>query len=177
MILKYFLLLLSCILLSLPAELYAQNNGSDTTKGPGTFNNHSYSPNDTAKVVWKPSTSVFLELLGKGFFSLNVDFRKKETYSISVGIEPFEGFFPDVMFYHFGGERRRYEIGGGVSTGFSNKFGLKVVLINGVIGYRYQKKKNLFFRVGFTPFYALYLDEPSRNKLFFSAGLSLGYSF
>jgi hypothetical protein len=95
--------------------------------------------------VVKPCASPFIELPGKGIFSLNVNFRKKETYAISIGIQPFEGFSPDVMYYHFFGARRRIEVGGGLSAGFNSDFTLAVILIYGVIGYRYQKKKSVFF--------------------------------
>jgi hypothetical protein len=127
--------------------------------------------------VWKPSISPFIELLGKGFLTLNVDFRKKESYSISIGIMPFEGLAPDIMYYHFSGRRHRFELGGGLTTCFSNKLNLAAILIHGSIGYRYQKKKGLFFRVGFTPVYVLFDDKARSNKIYPFPGLSLGYSF
>jgi hypothetical protein len=82
------------------------------------------------------------------------------------------------MYYHLSGKRHRFEVGGGFSAGFSTNFSLAGILIHGVIGYRYQKKKGLFFRVGVTPFYAIFFDDPDRsNKFYPFAGLSLGYSF
>ena len=48
--------------------------------------------------VWKPCTSPFIELLGKGFMSLNIDIRRKESYSISIGTAVIEeGISPNVM--------------------------------------------------------------------------------
>jgi|WetSurMetagenome_2_1015567.scaffolds.fasta_scaffold131719_2 hypothetical protein len=134
--------------------------------------------NDSVKViVWERSVSPFIEILGKGFVSVNVDFRFKKAWAISVGLQPGEGLMPDIMFYHFSGVRRRFEAGGGLSAGFRNDFTLGGILIHGVIGYRYQKKKGLFFRVGFTPLYTMFFDEPDRNRFLPFPGISLGYSF
>ena len=127
---------------------------------------------------WKPCISPFIELLGKGFLSLNVDYRKKESHAISIGIMPFEGFAPDIMYYHFSGRRHRFELGGGFTAGFSNDFSLAAVLIHGSVSYRTQKKRGLFFRAGFTPVYVILFDDKARsNKLYPFPGLSLGYCF
>jgi hypothetical protein len=52
--------------------------------------------NDSAKVFnWKSSTSVYFELPGKGFYSLNVDFRKTKLRAWSIGMQVAEdGFIP-----------------------------------------------------------------------------------
>lgn len=127
--------------------------------------------------VWRLSISPFVELGGKGFLSLNIDFRIKETYAFSAGFLA-EGFAPNVMGYYFIGKRHRFETGGGLSGGFSNDFNLSVLIVHGVLGYRYQKKKGLFFRAGLTPFYVKFMKDDKRsNKLYPFAGISLGYSF
>jgi len=178
MFLKYVFLLLINISLFFSVQSYAQGRENDTIKEFEDFNNETDSLQNPSDIVWEPCTSPFLELLGKGFLSLNVDFRRKESYAISIGLQPLEGLSPNIMYYRFSGKRRRFEVGGGFSGGFTNDLSLGVVLIHGVIGYRYQKKKGLFFRAGFTPFYVIFLDDPDRsNKFYPFAGLSLGYSF
>jgi len=174
---RIIILILSVVQLNSSAQ-------NDTIKVNGSNSNPQgiYTENDTSlqnpsDSAWKPCTSPFIEILGKGFLSLNVDFRKKESWAISFGFL-FEGLTPNVMYYHFFGKRHRLELGGGSSGGFSNDFNLEVILIHGGFGYRYQKKKGLFFRAGFTPFYVIFLNDPDRNnQLYPWAGLSLGYSF
>jgi|WetSurMetagenome_2_1015567.scaffolds.fasta_scaffold00496_8 hypothetical protein len=172
---KYVFLLLICISLLFSVQSYAQERGNDTIK---VFKNETDSLQNLSTFVWQPCTAIFIELLGKGFLSLNVDFRRKESHAISVGLQPFEGLAPNIMYYHFSGKRHRLELGGGFSGAFTNDFSLGGILIHGVIGYRYQKKKGLFFRGGFTPFYVIFVNDPDRrNKIYPFAGLSLGYSF
>lgn len=166
------------ILLYFPVKLSAREIENDTINDSEDFVNKTDSLKNLSDYVWEPSTSAFIEILGKGFLSLNVDFRRKESYAISFGIQPFEGLTPNIMYYHFSGKRHRFEVGGGFSGGFSNDFNLAGILIHGVIGYRYQKKKGLFFRSGFTPFYVIFFEDKDRsNKLYPFVGLSLGYSF
>ncbi|HUX95824.1 MAG TPA: hypothetical protein VMV47_08840 [Bacteroidales bacterium] len=132
--------------------------------------------NPTSEITWEPTTSIFLELLGKGWYSVNVDFRKKETSSISVGLQYAEGIWPSFIYYRFFGEKHRLETGGGVS-GIINNVGIAGMTINGVVGYRYQKKKGLIFRIGFAPFYAIPFTDEGRFMFVPWAGISLGYSF
>lgn len=175
---KYVFLLFISISLLFSVQLYSKATDSDPQKISDNFNIGDISGQNLPDSLWKPCISPFIELLGKGFISLNVDFRKKESYAISFGIQPFEGILPNIMYYHFFGKRHRIELGGGLSGGLSKDFNLAVILIHGDIGYRYQKKKGLFFRVGFTPLYIILLDDPDRsNKLYPFGGLSLGYSF
>jgi len=80
---------------------------------------------------------------------------------------------PNIVYYYLGVEKNnRFEIGGG--------FGVRPVwhkdvekcfplAFHGVIGYRYQKKDGLLFRIGFTP--SIY---PGVFLPFI--GISLGYS-
>lgn len=127
--------------------------------------------------VWKPCISPFIELLGKGFFSLNVDFRIKETHAISVGVAGIEeGTSPNVMGYYFGGRRHRLEMGGGLSANFMDGSFLNL-FIHGVIGYRYQKKKGLLFRAGFTPMFVIPLTDEGKYAVIPWAGIGLGYCF
>jgi hypothetical protein len=178
MFLKQVLLHSICISLFFSVQLYSQERENDTIKASKDFDSKTDPLQNPSNFVWEPCTSPFIELLGKGSLSLNVDFRRKESYAISIGLQPFEGLIPNVMYYHFSGKQHRFEIGGGLSGGFSNDFSLAGILIHGVIGYRYQKKKGLFFRAGFTPLYAiLFTDKDRSNKLYPFVGLSLGYSF
>jgi hypothetical protein len=178
MFLKYVFLFFISVSLFFSVQLYAQESESDPIKYSKEFDSDTVSLQNPSDSIWKTCISPFIEVLGKGFLSLNVDFRRKESYAISVGFQPLEGLMPNIMYYHLSGKRHRFEVGGGFSAGFSTNFSLAGILIHGVIGYRYQKKKGLFFRVGVTPFYAIFFDDPDRsNKFYPFAGLSLGYSF
>jgi hypothetical protein len=166
MFLKYALLPLMIISLFVSAQLCAQERDSDGD-----------SLQNPLSLVWEPCVSPFVELLGKGFFSFNVDFRIKETYAISIGAGlAEEGVSPNIMGYYFGGTRHRIEAGGGVS-GIIVDGTFKAMMINGVIGYRYQKKKGLLFRVGFTPIFGIPFTDEGKYAVVPWAGLSLGYSF
>lgn len=173
---KTAILLLIGISLFFTVQLFAQQRGDDSTKvlqsKPDTLKNPS-------NLAWKPCTAVFVELLGKGFLSLNIDFRRKESYAITIGFQPMEVLMPEIIYYHFGGERHRFELGGGFSAGLNNKLEMSGVLIHGVIGYRSQKKNGLFFRAGLTPLYVIFFDKDNENsnKLYPFVGLSWGYSF
>jgi hypothetical protein len=178
MFFKNVFLLLVCISTFFNLQLYSQERDGDKVNYSKNNDLDADSLHKASNMVPGPSISPFIEILGKGSVSLNVDFRKKATYAISIGIQPLEGLLPNVMYYHFCGNRRRFEIGGGISGGFSKEIKLDVVLIHGVIGYRFQKKKGLFFRAGITPFYVIFLTDKERsNKFYPFAGLSLGYSF
>jgi hypothetical protein len=108
---------------------------------------------------------------------LNVDFRIKETFAISIGAAGIEeGVSPNVMGYYLGGKRHRLEAGGGVS-GIISDGNFISMMVNGVIGYRYQKKKGLFFRVGFTPRFEIPFTDEGKYAVIPWAGLSLGYCF
>lgn len=133
---------------------------------------------------WFPTTSLYFELGGKFFPSLNVDFRKRENFAVSIGIgfwkdsEEHEQliFSPSVNAYFLFGKRNRIELGGGTGTFLSTYEGLASLLVFGNVGYRYQKKKGLFFRLGFTPFIGIPVNDKSRFLATPWAGLSFGYS-
>jgi hypothetical protein len=148
--------------------------GDTTLNGANSGANQSSNASD---IIWKPCISPFIELMGKGFFSVNVDYRWSRHCAASFGFQPFEVLLPDLMYYYLSGGKHSLEIGAGVSTGINENFKLAVVLIHGVVGYRYQKKKGLFIRGGFTPFYVISTNKPDSNKFYPFVGLSLGYSF
>lgn len=155
------------VLLLLSSQLYAQQSGNEPVA----------SPDQSFASDWEPGISPFFELLGKGWLSLNIDFRIKETYALSAGIAGIEeGWAPNVMGYYFGGKRHRLEMGGGTSVNFKDG-AIFNLFIHGVIGYRYQKKKGLFFRTGFTPMFVIPLTDEGKNALIPWAGISLGYCF
>lgn len=146
--------------------LFARERVSDTVSLPN--------PSDS---VWEPCISPFIEFGGKGWLSLNIDFRIKETYAVSAGIAGIEeGIAPNVMGYFFGGKRHRLETGGGLSVNFKDGT-IYNMFVHGVIGYRYQQKKGLLFRAGFTPMFAIPLTDEGKYAVIPWAGLSLGYCF
>jgi len=126
---------------------------------------------------WQATTSVFLEVLGKGFYSVNLDFRKRKSDAFSVGIQIVDVIMPTAMYYRFFGARSRLETGAGVSGVFSSDEGVAGMALHGVIGYRYQKKKGLLFRIGFTPFFGIPFLEEGNYRFVPLGGISLGYCF
>jgi hypothetical protein len=165
-------------ILFLSAQLQSQEKDNGT---PSTL--QSENPiEDTVKALtteseWLPATSVYVELGGKGWLSLNVDFRRKETYAISIAAAILEeGISPNVMGYYFGGKRHRLEAGGGMS-GIIADGGFNSMMLHGVIGYRNQKKKGLLFRAGFTPMFLIPFTDDGKYAFIPWAGISLGYSF
>jgi hypothetical protein len=174
---KFLFLLIMSLLLFFSVQLYALKTERDTIKDAVLFDSVYLKLPNPSDIVWKPCISPFIEFGGKGFLSVNVDFRKKESHAISIGFL-IEGLTPNIMYYYLGGKRHRFEIGGGLSGGFSSNFSLAMISLHGVIGYRYQKKKGLFFRGGFTPFYVIFLNNKDRSNLLYPwVGVSLGYSF
>jgi len=165
--------------LSFSVQLFAQEEiHKDTINRSEAVDSKTDSLQNSSTIAWKSCISPFVEIMGKGFISINVDFRIKESNAISVGLQPAEGLSPNVMYYHLGGKKHRFELGGGLSGGFSKDFDLAVILIHGVAGYRYQKKKGLFIRSGFTPLYVMFLEDDERSYKFYPLiGFSLGYSF
>jgi len=132
-----------------------------------------------------PGISVYFELLGKHFYSINIDKRINKSKAIGFGFLEFEGevgewnIIPSIMFYKFGGAKYRTEFGIGLSSLINENNGLDWIFVNGVIGYRYQQKNGLLFRIGFTPI--LGFSDKERGTvdvlLLPSVGISLGYSF
>ncbi len=157
-------------------ELFAQESGNDPSPGIPPSGDPAVTETAAAQSDWDPTTSLFLELLGKGWYSVNVDFRKKATSSFSLGIQIAEEIWPSVMIYRFLGERHRLETGGGVSVIIA-KDGFEGMSVHGVLGYRYQKKGGLIFRAGFTPLIGIPFRESGDFAIIPFPGVSLGYSF
>jgi len=158
-------------------ELKAQESGNDTFPDVRQSGNPAVTVSAAAQSAWEPTTSLFLELLGKGWYSVNIDFRKKVTSSVSLGIQVAEEVWPSMMYYRFFGERHRLETGGGVSVIIAREDGIEGMSVHGVFGYRYQKKEGLIFRAGFTPLIGIPFRESGDFAIVPFPGISLGYSF
>ena len=138
----------------------------------------------------KPGIALFVEGIGKGYFSLNADFPLAFHHRVSVGFtqmdydtEPYENYLPGplgattagLMYYYLYGKRKSFlELGAGFSL--FHRWDLDYLkdsppTWHGVIGYRYHKKNGMLFRAGFTPFKRV-------NSWFLPLfGVSLGYSW
>ena len=128
----------------------------------------------------------FLELFGKPYGSFNVDFSLNRSSRMSLGVTPI--FInkddnhsvivcPNVMVYSLRGRLKRFEADLGVSFIFYYPDEIKEddrgssFVLHGVLGYRYQKKNGLLFRIGFTPVFHV-------GSVFLPMiGISVGYSF
>ncbi|MDX9847693.1 MAG: hypothetical protein RBT74_11990 [Tenuifilaceae bacterium] len=132
-----------------------------------------------------PLTSVYVELGGRFTFSLNVDFRKEENFAICLGSAYWFDdqeykqslFVPHVMLYYLKGKTHSLELGGGMGTFLSTYHGLASIMLYGNIGYRYQRKRGLIFRAGFTPWISIPIENRSKFWITPWAGISVGYSF
>lgn len=167
------------VILCLPTgRLFAQNYGLDTIRDVRQSDNQSerIAKADTIS-AWNPTTSLFFEILGKGWYSVNVDFRKKVTGSVSLCLQVAEEVWPGVTCYRFLGKTHRIETGGGAGLiiGWDGDF--EGMTVYGVIGYRYQKKKGLIFRAGLTPLLGIPFKESGDFAFIPFPGVSLGYSF
>lgn len=125
------------------------------------------------------NTSVYLEFMGKGFYSLNLDFRPRDRYAASIGFQYLDKtLFPNLMGYYFFGKKRRLEVGTGLSTiNYTDDWETIALVVHGVLGYRYQKNKGLIFRIGFTPLVGFPFEEGKEVSFVPLGGISLGYSF
>jgi hypothetical protein len=136
--------------------------------------------------------AVYVELVGKGFFSANVDLPISNNGRLTLGLtmldhefskEEFEEEYPvqtlptpSVMYFHlFGKEKHYFEAGFGLSVSpvpwkeYSEND--SVLSLHGCLGYRYQKPNAFFFRAGLTPFYRV-------NWAFLPlVGVSFGYGW
>ncbi len=151
-------------------------------------------PLDLNKDVYEePGKAIFLELFGKPFYSINIDFRINKSSRFSLGIVPYideadeekgedgeDGkdekarIMPNIMYYILQGRNNRFEIGGGFSVipPWREDFGFHSFVFHGVIGYRYQEKNRPLFRIGFTP---LIFHGDQWNFLPW-VGISFGYN-
>jgi hypothetical protein len=116
------------VILLFSSQLHAQTKEDNPVKENGNV------VVKTADVVFEaPFSSVYFELLGKGIYSVNFDYREKATWVMSVGVQWFEEFFPSIMYYHFGGKLHRLEIGGGLSGVIDQTEGFAGLMIHGVV--------------------------------------------
>jgi hypothetical protein len=156
-------------------HLYSQEEGGATYYINHLEDQQTQELQDLDADYSEPMTAFYLELLGKGFYSFNLDFRRNKSKAWSLGIQHVEGvFIASLMYYRFRGKRYRFELGGGLSGIFSGPDG--GIMIHGVLGYRYQKKKGLIFRIGFTPLIGIPLTSEGRFVIVPWVGMSLGYS-
>ncbi len=168
---------LFAILLTFSMKLFAAGNERKINNDVECLDRYIHHQNEIVDSAWKPSISPFVELLGKGFISLNLDYRRKENYAVSIGVAGIEdGISPNVMAYYLPGKRHRIEIAGGISANFSDGSVVNTI-VHGVIGYRYQKKKGLLFRAGFTPMLVIPYTDSGKYAFIPWAGISFGYSF
>ena len=139
-----------------------------------------------------PKTAVYVELLGKGFISGNVDFSLSPKSRLTLGLTILDHEFakeeneeeyptlvlptPGVMYLHLIGEERHFfEAGLGLSVSpvFWKEYSENdsALSLHACLGYRFQASEKFFFRAGFTPFY--------RVKWAFLplGGVSFGYSW
>ncbi len=123
-----------------------------------------------------PAVSAFLEFGGRIYYTVNADYRWNERYSASFGICVVDGVFANVLLSRYFGKKHRIETALGCEW-LIFKDGIPGMFAQGLIGYRYQKKKGLIFRAGV---YGL-LGIPYRpdGRVLFAPlpGLSIGYCF
>lgn len=137
--------------------------------------------------------AVYIELIGKGFISGNVDLPMGSMGRLTLGLTLLDHEFekidennenyptltiptPSVMYLHLFGQKRHYfEAGLGFSISpvpwktYSEND--SVLSFHGCLGYRYQVPNHFFLRAGITPFYRV-------NWMFLPlVGVSLGYSW
>lgn len=151
-------------------EIQAEKHQYQNLSKPQTVDSDSGEIQGHQNVVYKePGTAFYLELGGKFFGSVNVDFPIKKSNRLSFGLVVL--VLPNVMYFYLPGEKNsRFELGCGFTYNYLEDD--IPVWIHGVLGYRYQKKKGFLFRAGFTPI--LYLGKDS--GFFPLIGISFGYS-
>lgn len=139
-----------------------------------------------------PGTAVYIELLGKGFISANVDLSIGSKSRLTMGLTMLDHEFtkkeneenyptltlptPSIMYlYLFGQDRHYFEAGIGLSVSpvpwrdYSEND--SALSLHGSLGYRFQTSNHFFFRAGLTPFYRI------RWAFLPLVGVSLGYSW
>ncbi len=138
---------------------------------------------------WKSLYFFFIELFGKSWYSLNFDMRLKRNFALSFGTSFIierddvtkiykESFlFPTIMSYYLIGKKHSIEFGGSAGSAISTVQGFTAITFHAVVGYRFQIKNGLLFRVGFTPLYSIPLVETARSMFVPLFGISFGYSF
>jgi len=138
-------------------------------------------------------TAIYFELVGKGFFSANVDFSIGNKSRLTLGITALDHEFekeneideeypnsvlptPSLMYFHLIGRNKHYfeaGLGFSISPVFWKNYSENdsPFSVHGALGYRYHASDKMFFRAGITPFYRV-------NWAFLPlVGVSLGYSW
>jgi len=176
------IMLLICTFLLTFLPLAAQQEQGKKTKISERIVEEKQTHQDTT--YQEPGTAFFVELLGKPWTSINVDFRINKSSRFSLGTtfyyhyeeedDDVASFMPSVMYYYLRGKKnKRFEIGGGLSVlpVWHNDVNYDFpIAFHFVIGYRYQKKDGLLFRIGYT------LNRYP-NVAFQFFGISFGYSW
>jgi len=157
-------------------------------------------------IYQEPIIGLFWEVFGKPFGSLNLDIRITKSSHVSLGVVFYSVYtmtsdyslwvdmsqledgeevevhckMPNVMYYYLMGEKnKRLEIGGGISyRPVWDKYvnGDFPLAFHGVIGFRYQKSKGFFFRVGLTPSYFPKTGFLHSKEMSSFLGVSFGFS-
>lgn len=127
-------------------------------------------------------TSLYWELLGNGhFFSLNIERLLGDHVALRAGWGVTGGILMGSLLAGRGDHL--LELGFGPSWGKDNDNRFRLLTLNFVFGYRYQKPRGgLLLRAGFTPL--IFLEDIQnnafavrRNRLTPRAGVSIGYAF
>ena len=179
-------MLLICTFLLTFVQLAAQQEEDEKTKISERIVEEKQAHQDTTYQV--PGTAFFVELLGKPLPGINADFRINKSSRFSLGVNCYYyyeeeseeqeeivvfSFIPNIVYYYLLGKKnKRFEIGAGlgVMPVWHKDYNFdSPILIHGVIGYRYQIKNGLLFRIGLT------FNKYDDLGLFF-LGISLGYS-
>jgi len=164
------------------AEVFTQSStASDARAITDTVQQDAYA-ND-------PALSLFVELGGKFWYTVNIERRwtEQQAFSIGGGVVYEKNFddagnnqyvwISDVMYYRFFGARKRMETGGGAGITYASSVGFAAATLHGVFGYRLQRRDGLLFRAGFTPMMSFPIDADARMMFIPFVGISLGYSF
>ncbi len=185
---------LSCFLLLNISFITAQNYSLSNynIENPYAQHNNGQLPGDSTipENDLKPGIAAFVEFLGKGYISGNIDFRIADEHRAGFGLtqldyrvydttlgnanEVHDYLCPGFMYYFNVGKNKNYlELGAGASFSLSRKWEYldSPVTIHAVIGYRRQIKNRFLFRAGFTPL----LQPPS--EFLPLVGVSFGYSW
>lgn len=134
---------------------------------------------------YQKQKTLFIELGGKFFPSLNYEIRQTEKRAINFGLGLWKDseeqaqwlFIPSFSTLFFFGEKKRIEVGAGTGPFITSNKGFAAVLLFGNLGYRYQKSKHIFFRSTLNPFLGIPIANKTRFWVIPWAGLSIGYTF
>lgn len=128
--------------------------------------------------------TIYLELGGKFFPSLNYDIRTHNniiyTYGLGVWNDKEEHpqwlFIPSFSMAYLFGRNKQFEAGAGTGPFIGTYSGMASVMIFSNLSYRYQRKEHFFFRAGINPFLGIPIGNKSRFMITPWIGLSFGYT-